>query len=227
MKKIIAALAVIGTLVSCNEKVEEVKAPVTYMDSVSYALGMVTSKNFSDFKDSINPDQVFQGFKDENDSTALFEESELEQVLQDFSKKLQEAAQQKIIKEHDDYLAEVSQYDGIQSTPSGLMYKIISQGAGEKPTANDTVVVNYIGKLKDGSIFDKGQATKFGVSQVIPGWTEGLQLMSVGSKYEFYIPHTIAYGPRGSMNPMTRQYAIPPYSALYFEVELLEVIKGK
>ena len=215
----------------CKHKKEQCSetatTPVTYMDSVSYALGMFTSKNFTDFKDSINVDQLFKGFQHENDSIAIFTEADLEVILQDFSIKLQEAAQQKILKEHDDFLAEVATYDNMGRTPSGLLYRAVNQVAGERPTANDTVVVNYVGKLKDGTVFDQGQEVKFGLNQVIPGWTEGLQFMSVGSKYEFYLPHTIAYGPRGSMNPMTREYTIPPYAALYFEVELLEVIKGE
>lgn len=121
------------------------------------------------------------------------------------------------------YLAENAKKTGIVTTTSGLQYEVIKQGTGVKPTAEDKVKVHYEGKLINDSIFDssikRGEPTEFFVNQVIPGWTEGLQLMSVGSKYRFYIPQGLAYGANEN-NPQ-----IPPFSTLVFDVELIDVVK--
>ena len=137
---------------------------------------------------------------------------------------LQEASEQKFIQHKNDgeaFLAQNKGKNGVQTTPSGLQYEVISEGTGEKPLANDTVKVHYHGTLIDGTVFDssvqRGEPATFGVHQVIKGWTEALQLMPVGSKYRLYIPQDLAYGahphPGGP---------IKPYMALIFDVELLE-----
>ncbi len=119
------------------------------------------------------------------------------------------------------FLAENKDKDGIQITESGLQYKVISEGEGESPKPSDKVTVHYTGKLIDGTVFDssvqRGEPAEFGVTQVIPGWVEGLQLMKPGAKYEFFIPQELAYGEQGS------QGAIPPFAALVFEVELIKI----
>ena len=111
--------------------------------------------------------------------------------------------------------------EGVKTTPSGLQYKIVSEGTGKSPTTADRVTVHYTGKLTDGTIFDssvqRGQPATFRVNQVIPGWTEALQMMQEGDKWTLYIPYTLAYGERGSPP------AIPPFSTLIFEVELMKV----
>jgi FKBP-type peptidyl-prolyl cis-trans isomerase FkpA len=111
--------------------------------------------------------------------------------------------------------------EGVVTTASGLQYKIITQGTGAQPAAEDTVEVHYRGTLIDGSEFDssykRGKSISFPLGNVIRGWTEGVQLMPVGSKYEFYIPYELAYGPQG------RPPVIPPYATLIFEVELLAI----
>ncbi len=120
----------------------------------------------------------------------------------------------------DKFLAENKAKAGVQTTASGLQYKVITEGSGVKPKATDTVKVHYTGKLLDGKVFDssvtRGEPVEFPVSGVIPGWVEALQLMPQGSKWEVYIPSELAYGPTGNQ-------AIPPSSTLIFEVELLEV----
>ena len=120
------------------------------------------------------------------------------------------------------FLEENKNKDGISSTESGLQYEIIQEGSGNKPSATDTVTVHYHGTLIDGTVFDssteRGTPASFGVNQVIPGWTEALQLMSVGSKFRLYIPQELAYG----ANPHPGG-PIQPYSALIFDVELIEI----
>ena len=120
------------------------------------------------------------------------------------------------------FLAENAEKDGIVVTESGLQYEIITEGSGEKPSAESTVSTHYHGTLIDGTVFDssveRGQPAQFPVNRVIAGWTEALQMMPVGSKWRLYIPHNLAYGPQGSGG------AIAPYSALIFDVELLEIV---
>jgi len=119
-----------------------------------------------------------------------------------------------------DFLAENKQKPGIIETASGLQYEILKDTTGMKPKATDQVTVHYTGKLINGSVFDssveRGQPATFGLNQVIAGWTEGLQLMSPGSKYRFYIPSELGYGAAG-------QNGIPPHSVLIFDVELIGI----
>jgi FKBP-type peptidyl-prolyl cis-trans isomerase len=119
------------------------------------------------------------------------------------------------------FLAENAGKDGVSVTPSGLQYKVVTEGTGAKPVPSNTVRVHYEGKLINGEIFDssiaRGQPTEFGLSQVIRGWTEGLQLMSVGSTYELYIPSELAYGANGPAS-------IGPNQALIFQVQLIDIV---
>ncbi|MDR1576535.1 MAG: FKBP-type peptidyl-prolyl cis-trans isomerase [Treponema sp.] len=123
------------------------------------------------------------------------------------------------------YLLENGQKDGIITTESGLQYEVITEGEGEKPGAGDTVKVNYEGTLTDGRVFDssweRGEPAELPIGAVIPGWSEGVRLMTVGSTYRFFIPSSLAYGPQGAGQ------LIPPYSTLIFKVELLEILPGE
>ena len=125
--------------------------------------------------------------------------------------------------EGDKFLAANKTKPGVKTTASGLQYSVVKEGTGKKPTAESTVKVHYTGTLLDGTKFDssvdRGEPAQFPLNGVIAGWTEGLQLMSVGSKYKFFIPYDLAYGERGAGAD------IKPYSALVFEVELLEILK--
>ena len=137
------------------------------------------------------------------------------------AKIVQDEATKELRAAGDDFLAANKTNEGIQVTDSGLQYRVISEGTGESPTTRNQVTVHYTGKLIDGKVFDssveRGEPAQFGVTQVISGWVEGLQLMKTGAKYEFFIPQELAYGAQGSPG------AIPPYSALIFEVELLSI----
>ena len=122
--------------------------------------------------------------------------------------------------EGEKFLAAMARDTAVKATPSGLMYKVVKEGTGRKPKATDKVYCHYEGTFPNGQVFDssykRGEPIEFGLNQVIKGWTEGLQLMSEGAKYELYLPYHLAYGETGT-------HGIPPYSALKFVVELIEV----
>ena len=124
------------------------------------------------------------------------------------------------LKKGQEFLAENAKREGVIVTSSGLQYEVLQEGEGKSPSATDIVRCHYEGRLIDGTVFDssynRGEPSEFALNQVIPGWTEGLQLMKEGSKYRFFIPYNLAYGSRAVS-------IIPPYSALIFDVELLEV----
>ena len=128
------------------------------------------------------------------------------------------------LKKGQEYLAENAKREGVTVTNSGLQYEVLKEGEGKSPSATDVVKCHYEGRLIDGMVFDssykRGAPSEFALNQVIKGWTEGLQLMKEGSKYRFFIPYNLAYGSRGAS-------IIPPYSALVFDVELIEVIENK
>lgn len=152
-----------------------------------------------------------------------------QQVLQQFFTELE--AKQKTAaaeagkaarKAGEEFLAKNAQRPEVTVTPSGLQYEVLTEGTGRKPAASDTVRCHYHGTLIDGTVFDssyqRGEPCEFGLRQVISGWTEGVQLMQEGAKYRFYIPYNLAYGERGAGQ------AIPPYSALIFDVELIKIM---
>ena len=203
----------------------------TAVDSASYAIGINTGANYRTNLKTLpggeaNIDDLIAGFIQaiKGDSAAMKMTPETaQQYLQTYfvEASAKEAAQNKEAGEK--FLAENKTKEGVITTESGLQYKVEKEGTGEKPTAADRVKVDYTGTLLDGTKFDssvdRGEPAEFGVSQVIRGWTEGLQIMPAGSKYIFWIPSDLAYGERGAGQD------IKPNSVLKFEVELLEVIK--
>jgi FKBP-type peptidyl-prolyl cis-trans isomerase FkpA/FKBP-type peptidyl-prolyl cis-trans isomerase FklB len=150
--------------------------------------------------------------------------AEAQNYLQEYFPKAQEREQAKNKAEGEKFLEENKAKSGVITTESGLQYKVEVEGTGEKPVETDQVRVHYHGTLLDGTVFDssvdRGEPVVFGVTQVIPGWVEGLQIMPVGSKYTFWIPSELAYGEMG--NP-----SIKPNSVLKFDVELLEIVKDE
>lgn len=222
----VSFIAVTMILASCGDKKAGSEVKLTNnRDSLSYSFGVNVGSSMKQegIDTIINLDIFTQGFNAvlTNNNPALTSEQALE-VLKAYFTKLQSKEFEKGKAEGEKFLAENAQKEGVKTLPSGLQYKVISEGKGAKPTAESTVKVHYTGKLLDGKVFDSSvgkDPVSFPLNQVIPGWTEGIQLMSVGSKYEFYIPFNLAYGERGM------QGAIPPYATLVFEVELLGIEK--
>lgn len=219
-------------LVSCNQNGVTTKNLKTELDSVSYAIGMDVAKNVKSSFDDFNNDLFIQGYKNIIDSSeVMIDEAKAQQVVRAYFQKKQQkdlAKQQEEAKtnkeEGEKFLLENKTKDGVTTTESGLQYTVLKQGAGKKPSASSKVKVHYHGTLIDGTVFDssvdRGEPAEFGVSQVIKGWTEGLQLMSVGSKYKFFIPSSIAYG----ANPRPGG-PIKANATLIFDVELLEIVE--
>lgn len=202
------------------------------MDKVSYALGVsvghnllssgIKDLNLGDFSQAV--ETMLQG----KEPALSFDE--INNVLNEFFGKLEqakkaekEAAKEKNLKEGEAFLAANKQKEGVICLESGLQYEILQEGNGEKPAATDKVKCHYHGTLIDGTVFDssvqRNQPATFGVSQVIPGWVEALQLMPVGSKWRLFIPSHLAYGPNGAGG------SIGPNATLIFEVELLGIEK--
>jgi FKBP-type peptidyl-prolyl cis-trans isomerase len=195
----------------------------TEKDSASYALGAEIGANLKrDGLDSVLAAGMIQkGLMDALFGKAVLNDAERMTIIQKFLEKEMEKQTAKFKDESDKFLAENSKKPGIKVTKSGLQYEVIEEGQGAKPQAQSTVSVYYTGFLADGQIFDStsdGEPVDFPLDRVIPGWTEGIQLMSVGAKYKFWIPSELAYGSQGQP-----QAGIKPYDVLIFEVELLDV----
>lgn len=214
-------------------------------DKTSYALGAKMASFIRTDLDKydiagINKEAIAKGFNDSLKAESKMSEQEIadqfvifQQAMQAAHQQAQAVAQAKaaedaapIISAGDAFLAENAKKEGVVTTESGLQYRVITEGKGQaKPTANDSVKVHYHGTYIDGSVFDssveKNLPITFALNRVIKGWTEGLQLMTVGSKFHFVVPWQIAYGAQG------RQGGIPGYSVLQFEVELLDINPGK
>ena len=177
-----------------------------------------------------NVDDFLKGLKDmlSGGKLALSME-EAGEALEAFYKELEDETAERAAaagaaakEEGEKFLAKMAKDPSVKATGSGLMYKVIKEGSGRKPKATDKVYCHYEGSFPNGQVFDssykRGEPIEFGLNQVIPGWTEGLQLMSEGAKYRFFIPARLAYGERGAPG------AIPPNAALIFEVELLKIL---
>ena len=195
------------------------------MDKVSYALGLSIGNNFqtSGIK-QLQVEDFVKGLEDvfgEKQPAISYEEAK--QVINDYFMKLQQERLE-INKQAGAEFLEINRHKaGVVELPSGLQYEILKQGTGAKPSANDKVKCHYHGTLINGTVFDssvqRGEPATFGVSQVIPGWVEALQLMPVGSKWRLFIPSNLAYGEHGAGD------VIEPNSTLIFDVELLDIVK--
>lgn len=196
------------------------------MEKISYALGLIIGNNLkgmnidglltTEFTRAV--EQVLNGEKTE------MTEVQAQGLVQEFLREQQEAAGKAAREAGENFLAENAKREGVKVTESGLQYEVLTPALGVKPVAADTVSCHYEGRLIDGTVFDssyrRGEPASFPLQGVIRGWTEGLQLMSIGSKFRFFIPFELAYGAQGAGG------SIPPYAALVFDVELLG-IEGK
>lgn len=197
---------------------EEIKA-------VSYCVGMSIAESLKQQDlDKITPEVLAEAVKDVfAGAEPKYSPNEANSIIQSYINTMNESKFGAVKEEGEAFLAENAKKEGIITTPTGLQYEVVTEGEGKKPAATDNVKVHYHGTLIDGTVFDssvqRGEPATFGVHQVIPGWTEALQLMSAGSKYRLYIPQNLAYG--ATPHPGG---AIKPYMTLVFDVELLEVL---
>jgi len=198
----------------------------------SYAIGLEIGSSLEQITDktAVDVDILARGIRDQlSGADPLLDQEEAATVKQTVMNRMQAEAQEERqgaavenASEEEAFLDTNAKREGVITTESGLQYEILEEGQGEKPNSTDRVTVHYRGTLLDGTVFDssydRGSPATFGVNQVIPGWTEALQLMSIGSKYKLYIPSKLAYGTRGAGQ------TIGPNACLIFEVELIEIL---
>ncbi len=206
-----------------NKKGDVVLA--TKLDSVSYGIGMNIGQNLKNENiDLLNVDLLAAAVKTYlNGDSLLMKHADAGQFVNNYFKELADKKSQENKLAGEKFLETNKTQPGVITLPSGLQYHILKEGNGEKPTATDKVTTHYHGTFLDGKVFDssveRGQPAQFPVNRVIPGWTEALQLMPVGSKWKLWIPYNLAYGDKGYPPK------IAPYSALIFEVELISIDK--
>lgn len=235
---ILASFLLVGVLNAQNKPAKTKLSPTpsglelkTYEDSVAYAIGVNIGNNLKRDELFFDLEIIKQGMNDALYSpNKLITDEQVMSLLQSFSNKLQAKYEQKQkelaaenAKKAKEFLENNKKKPNIKVTQSGLQYEVLKEANGAKPTANDKVKVHYVGTLTNGtkfdSSYDRGEPATFPLNGVIKGWTEGLQLMSVGSKYKFYIPPELGYGEQGAPG------AIGPNEVLIFEVELLSIEK--
>ncbi|WP_165856239.1 FKBP-type peptidyl-prolyl cis-trans isomerase [Marinobacter sp. JSM 1782161] len=232
MKKSLISIALAGTVAATAFGVMNASAEPALDNQdqkVSYGMGVVLGERMKNDLPNLQLDQFVQGIRDGQaggDAPRMSRE-EIQAALQAYQQQMQQEQMAKVQEQAkknkekgESFLAENAERDGVQTTDSGLQYEVVEEGDGPTPKASDTVKVHYTGELINGEVFDssreRGEPVTFQLSQVIPGWTEGLQLMNEGSRYKLYIPSDLAYGPGGNR-------AIGPNETLVFDVELLKV----
>lgn len=227
-------IVLIGILFFSSQVLGEEKgSPKTQKDRVSYVIGVDIGTNLKKQSIDVNPDLLFKGIKDGlSGNKLMMSDQEIKETIALFQKEMQ-AKQEEVAKkmgeknkkEGEAFLAENKNKEGVITLASGLQYKVLKKGSGKKPKLTDTVTTHYRGTLIDGTEFDssyrRNQPVSFPVNGVIPGWTEALQLMEEGAKWQLFIPPHLAYGERGA-GPR-----IGPNATLIFEVELLSIQEKK
>ncbi|GAN22931.1 TPA: macrophage infectivity potentiator Mip [Legionella pneumophila] len=232
MKMKLVTAAVMGLAMSTAMAATDATSLATDKDKLSYSIGADLGKNFKNQGIDVNPEAMAKGMQDAMSGAQLaLTEQQMKDVLNKFQKDLMAKRTAEFNKKADEnkvkgeaFLTENKNKPGVVVLPSGLQYKVINPGNGVKPGKSDTVTVEYTGRLIDGTVFDStektGKPATFQVSQVIPGWTEALQLMPAGSTWEIYVPSGLAYGPRSVGGP------IGPNETLIFKIHLISVKKS-
>jgi FKBP-type peptidyl-prolyl cis-trans isomerase FklB len=194
------------------------------MDKFSYALGISLGRNLKDLSiENLNIEDFAKAINDYLSNNPLaMEDAEARDIVNNTFAKMESKRNATVVEKGQKFLAENAKKENIVALPSGLQYEVINEGMGKSPKADDQVKCHYEGTLIDGTLFDssikRGEPAIFGVSQVIKGWVEALQLMKEGSKWRLYIPSELGYGAQGAGE------MIPPHSTLIFDVELIEVL---
>jgi FKBP-type peptidyl-prolyl cis-trans isomerase FklB len=225
-KSLLPVLAAAFIVASCNaqnKKTDNTKMSST-IDSVSYGLGVAIGNNLKNSGfDSLKVELMSQALSDVFAGKATMKQEEADKIIQGYMMEKEKMKGEENLKKGQAFLEANKSKDGVKTTASGLQYIVMKEGAGAKPTLNDKVTTHYHGTLIDGTVFDssveRGQPASFPVSGVIPGWTEALQMMTVGSKYKLFVPANLGYGERGAGGK------IGPNSVLIFEVELISIDK--
>lgn len=234
IKTLILSAGIVGAglvMGSCAKRIATPQTPVltlsTATDSAAYAFGIAQGESFRSFLgnipgDSLSRDLIFRGFEEAyRGKSATMGRDEAMSYFQGYVQQMQARELAQLKERNDSALVANRTREGVHETESGLQWRELRAGTGVRPTVQDTVVVHYSGRTIDGKEFDssykRNQPATFSLLQVIPGWTEGICLMPVGSKYELYIPSALGYGERGAGGE------IPPHATLIFEVELLDV----
>ncbi|MBV8062879.1 MAG: FKBP-type peptidyl-prolyl cis-trans isomerase [Nevskia sp.] len=244
VSRALLALACATLIVACNKPADQGKPAdakaadastpsdlSTDPQKFSYSIGFDIGHSLSQIKENVDIPSLEKGIEESvAGKTSRLTDQQREEIKQAVAKKIQEkqvadraAAAAKNKEAGDKFLADNGKKAGVKTTASGLEYEVLTEGKGEHPKATDKVTVNYKGTLLDGTVFDssydRNQPVSFPLANVIPGWTEGVQLMTPGSKYKFYLPSNLAYGERGAPPK------IGPNSTLVFEVELISIDK--
>lgn len=229
MRKNLMLAVVAGSLIACSQQAPEDKPVALDSDKgkLGYAMGMDAGNFFRQMQGDADADAFIEGFSTAVAGNELrIKREEADRVKQAFMEKKQQEKQVAMAAAKSagvEFLAANKQKDGITTTASGLQYEVLKAAEGARPAATDTVKVHYRGTLIDGTEFDssyaRGNPATFPLNGVIPAWTEGVQLMSVGSKYRLFVPSELAYGERGA------GAKIGPNATLIFEIELLEIVK--
>lgn len=228
--KLVAA-AMMSVAMTTTMAANDTKALKTEQDKLSYSIGIDLGKNFKRQGIEVNPEALALGMKDGmNGGKQLLTDQQMKEVLTKFQKDLMEKRTAEFNKKAEEnkekgesFLKENKAKEGVVTLPSGLQYKVLNAGSGPKPDKEDTVTVEYTGRLINGEVFDStektGKPATFKLSQVIPGWTEALQLMQEGATWEIYVPSDLAYGSRSVGGP------IGPNETLIFKIHLVSVKK--
>lgn len=226
---IVACMFILPATVWAEEKKSDAVEFKTFEEKLGYSMGLDVGNYFKGIGEEINFDALLKGLEDAfQGNEPAISADEIATVQKEFGEKMQAKQQEQLAKMKEEnkklgseFLAENKKKEGVIATESGLQYQLLEKGTGPKPKATDKVKVDYVGTLIDGTEFDnsvkRGEPAIFGVDQVIPGWSEALQLMEVGSKYRLVIPSDLAYGEKGAPP------VIEPNSVLVFEVNLLGI----